>query len=61
MAHKLIAEEQRLVRYDAPAAGYKSSSTFGTEFKKYFGYTPGSLSVVLTGHSFLSAHSKEIL
>jgi AraC-like DNA-binding protein len=42
-AHKLIAEEQRSVKYASLAAGYKSISSFDSEFKAYFGYTPGSL------------------
>jgi AraC-like DNA-binding protein len=43
MAHKLLEEEQRSVKYASLAAGYKSISSFDSEFKTYFGYTPGSL------------------
>lgn len=39
----LIQDQHTSVKYAALTVGYKSITAFETEFKKYFGYTPGSL------------------
>lgn len=42
-ARLLILDEHTSVKYAALTVGYKSITAFETEFKKYFGFTPGSL------------------
>jgi AraC family transcriptional regulator, transcriptional activator of the genes for pyochelin and ferripyochelin receptors len=42
-ARRQIQDEHRSIKYAAIDAGYKSSTAFETEFKKHFGFTPGSL------------------
>ena len=42
-ARRLILEENLQIKEVYSLTGYKSISAFITEFKKYFGYSPGSL------------------
>lgn len=42
-ARRLILEERLQIKEVYSLTGYKSISAFITEFKKYFGYSPGSL------------------
>ena len=42
-AKRLILEERKQIKEVFSIVGYKSITAFITEFKKYFGYTPGSI------------------